>query len=614
MKETKTKKTETQAPERQPDEYKLIPWAELHPDPTQPRKSFPHETLAELAASIREQGIVQPLIVRSVKARFKILEPDLHSQDYRLMEQLADGEWVQRDTCDEKNIKGLREKGWPEHFAANHGRELAFADHYVIVAGERRWRAAELAGLTPLPCIVRDLDAQRKFAQQFVENSQRENVSALEEAEALAAQLTARKQTDATFNAEKLAQEIGMSRAALYGRLVLTRLHGPVREALLAGKISTSVAGVVAIVPTPKAQEKLLATITKEDHWKFPWSVRDVQEYVNDDYCRQLADAPFDVKASYYVGREDMRAACTGCPHRTGNLVTEFPELAKRPNVCTQPECFAAKCKAHWLATAEAAKAKGATVLTEKEFKSDAGAFTAQDEYIYTIGKYGTVGDLLGKHKPEPVLVSTATGLKTYFRKADLPAAYQAAKLKFRETKSAATLTPEQKAADAKQREENQQLGERKRTYVEEQLPALAKLLPKLKDGKAIELAAMLVKDMDGYWDDAVAESLVGKSKDAKTGLLGRLFADNEVQPVQNYGHEWNAVGVAAWRLAGIDLVAGFKKQEKTTQTAPLKLGKVEPKQKELVTVPATTKARIKAAQAARWAKLKTKVAKGAKA
>lgn len=589
------------APEAMRVAYGLV-----RPDPNQPRKTFSEASLAELAASIKEQGIIQPLILEHVPAKFKIKEPDLHHDDYQLFKRM-DG-WQCQDTCDEKNFKS-----WSDNWAGNYGglgTEQDYKDGYVIVAGERRWRAAGMVGLTELPAVVhRGLTDQQRFAIQFIENNQRENVSALEEAEAMQGQLASRRKDKPDFSPEDLAMELGISRAGCYERLKLTRLHAPVRAALLAGKISTSVAGEVAKLPTPQSQEKLLKTITDEESYHFPYSVRDVQEIIDDEYCKQLSDAPFDLKALFIWNEQfpiEMQQApehntvyvnpCAKCPLRTGNMLAEFPELKAKPNVCTNPVCFGEKCRAHWLSTAEAAKAKGAVVMTEKDFKKVKGDYIAADEHCYGVFEKvnGTPAGILGKHAPEPALVSTVSGLKKVFKRTDIAEAATKAKVQLRARETEKALTPEQKAKAEKDKADAQALGDRRRAYVETQLPVLAKLLPKLKAAKVIELAALLVEDMDGYWDEAITEDLAGKSKDPQTRLLGRLFADNEKQPVRHYSHEWCDEGVDAWILAGIDLVDGFEKADKAAQKA-LPLTKAAPEQGKLLNVkPAKKKGKKK--------------------
>ena len=574
------------------DEFKLIPRLELFPDPEQPRKTFDVASMKELADSITEQGIVQPLIVRTAKAGFKILEPDLESSDYRLMKRTADG-WQQVDSCDKKNHATLHDT-WAGNFGGM-GLLDDYADRYVIVAGERRWRASEIAGLTMLPCIVRDVEGHRVFAQQFIENEQRVNISALEEAEALQKQLEARKLADGKFSVEDLAKELGMSRAGLYQRLALMRLHEPVRTALLAGKISTSVAGVVAIVPLPNQQEKLLKEITNEESWKFPYSVRDVQDMVNDDYCRQLKDAPFDAKKEEWfdasAGPVEIRklpegvhlGSCTDCPARTGNMLEQFPELKTRPNACTRPDCFAAKCKTHWLEKSKDLAQRGKTVLVEKEFKAVKGDYIDADKQGWGLfsNDYDAPAKVLGKHAPEPVFVSTAE--EKYYKRTDIPAAAKAAKVRLSSDSKTQTESAEAKTKREAKELADKAAGERRAAYLTAQIPELMKALAKLKSADAWALAVELVKQYDGYCDDDIEEA-AGKAKDDHVRVLGFLFADNDNSPL-GYSNDWDKHGVDLWKMAGIDLVKGFEASEKAAQAALPLPTKGEAKQGKLLDV-----------------------------
>jgi ParB/RepB/Spo0J family partition protein len=593
-----------------------VAYATVRPDPNQPRKTFSEASLQELADSITQQGILQPLILEHVPAKFRILEPELHDKEYRV-EELQDGNWY-------------RAFGSPEADACRTwAGELNLTEYYRIVCGERRWRAAGLVNLPELPAIVyRSLTDKQRFDFQFIENNQREAVTAIEEAEAIKKQLDDRKRTDTTFSPEKLAVELGISRAGIYERLKLTRLHPPIRAALLAGKISTSVAGEVAKLPTPGDQERLLKKITNEQDYQFPFSVRDVQELIDDDYVKQLESAPFDLKTEYpgielSVTRDpdnkgewvEMAKACTVCPYRTGNMLEQFPELKSRPNVCTNPDCFAAKTKAFWLAKAKDEAQRGTTVLTEKEFKQTRTEYVdaTRESWGLFANTYGSPEKTLGKHAPEPVLVSTAEGLKKYYKRADIPEAAQKAKVKLDKSEETKAQTPEEQAkAEAKQKA-TREMGERRSAYVTSQIPELMKALAKLKSGPAWALGVALVKSHDGYCDDAM-EAAAAKAKDDQARVLGFLFADNDNSPL-GYSNEWEDHGVKLWKLAGVDLVAGFDQAEKsTTKELPLKS---EPKQKTLLKakpgkskLSAISKAHILAAQKARWAKVKAAAGK----
>jgi ParB family chromosome partitioning protein len=146
--------------------FKLIPRALISPDPDQPRKHFDKQTLEELAASIREKGILQTLIVR----------PD----------------------------------------AAAPGR-------FIVTSGERRWRAAGMIGLEELPCIIRTNPDAREIA--IIENVQREDLAPLELAEALQNLKAEQGYTDA-----QLAKIIGKSRVAVTETLALNGLPDTIKD------------------------------------------------------------------------------------------------------------------------------------------------------------------------------------------------------------------------------------------------------------------------------------------------------------------------------------------------------------------------------------------------
>jgi ParB family chromosome partitioning protein len=145
----------------------------ISPDPRQPRHHFPKEPLAELAASIRAQGVLQPILVR-------------------------------------KSGEG-----------------------YVIVAGERRWRAAQQAGLHEVPALVRDLAESAAFEIALVENVQREDLTALEEAEAYRRLIDEHGLTQ-----EDLAQRVGRERSTIANSLRLLRLPDEVKAAVSSGALS----------------------------------------------------------------------------------------------------------------------------------------------------------------------------------------------------------------------------------------------------------------------------------------------------------------------------------------------------------------------------------------
>lgn len=195
-----TASTVLAAPEPFPRERILrVPLARLRPCPLQPRKDFPEETLRELADSIREQGIVQPLIVRE-------------------------------------------QGGFLE-----------------LIAGERRWRAAQLAGLTEVPVIVREADDRAVLELALIENLQRENLNALEEAQGYA-QLASQFQ----LTQEEIAVKVGKSRAAVANALRLLKLTPLLQDFLRDGRLSVGHAKVLLGLDDLKHQQHLAERAIKE--------------------------------------------------------------------------------------------------------------------------------------------------------------------------------------------------------------------------------------------------------------------------------------------------------------------------------------------------------------
>lgn len=174
-----------------------VPIDQIVPNPLQPRGSLDAEGLDELAASIREHGVLQPLLVS------------------------PEGE----------------------------GR-------YVLIAGERRWRAARQAGLEMVPVLIRPASDVQRLALALIENLQRADLTPLEMAEAY-------HQLHEYFGLshEEIARQVGKSRVAVTNTLRLLKLPPPVREALAAGKISEGHARALLGLPTAQAQVAVLRVV-----------------------------------------------------------------------------------------------------------------------------------------------------------------------------------------------------------------------------------------------------------------------------------------------------------------------------------------------------------------
>ncbi|HWR67224.1 MAG TPA: ParB/RepB/Spo0J family partition protein [Bellilinea sp.] len=185
---------------------------QILPNPAQPRQAMEQESLAELAASIREHGILQPLIV------------------------------------------SLGDK----------------PDQYILIAGERRWRAARLVGMTAVPAIVRQATDQQRLEMALIENLQRADLAPLDTAEAYR-QLA----EEFKLSHDEIAERVGKSRTTVTNTLRLLRLPDAVRIALVEGKISEGHARALLGLNSPQAQAAVLQNILAND-----LSVRQTEELV----------------------------------------------------------------------------------------------------------------------------------------------------------------------------------------------------------------------------------------------------------------------------------------------------------------------------------------------
>ena len=190
-----------------------IPVGDLSPNPNQPRVHFDEESLSDLAASIREIGVLQPLLVR----------------------QLADGS-------------------------------------YQLIAGERRWRAAQRAGLATVPAVVKTTDDMSSVEQALVENLHRQDLAPLEEAGAYQQLID-----DFSLTHDDVAKRVGKSRSSITNSLRLLALPAAIQAFLADGKLSAGHAKALLGTPDRAFQEQLARRAATEG-----WSVRAIEEAIRD--------------------------------------------------------------------------------------------------------------------------------------------------------------------------------------------------------------------------------------------------------------------------------------------------------------------------------------------
>lgn len=209
--EAKTKKeTKVNVKEEKGGAETIVKITMVEPNRKQPRKNFDEDTLQELSDSIRQFGLIQPILVQDRK------------------------------------------------------------DHYEIIAGERRWRAAKMAGLKEVPVIIRDYSEQEIMEISLIENIQREDLNPIEEAQAYKRLLE-----EFHLKQDEVAERVSKSRAAVTNSIRLLKLSDEVQQMVIDDMISTGHARALLAIDNPEEQYTLAQKIFDEK-----LSVRDVEKMV----------------------------------------------------------------------------------------------------------------------------------------------------------------------------------------------------------------------------------------------------------------------------------------------------------------------------------------------
>jgi len=270
-------------------EYRDIPVAALTESASNPRKRFDENSLTELAASFKTQGILAPLLVREL---------------------------------DESK--------------------------YEVITGARRLRAAKLAELEVVPVRVVKLTDAETIEAQCVENLQREDIHPLEEALGFKSLL----ELGEPYNIGHIAARAGKSEAYIYGRLKLADLIPPVDEAFLKDQVSIGHALLIAKLQASQQQEAFAAAFrgmwTSEGNSQVLIPVRELAAWIESNILLQLASVPFDRQDETLV---PAAGSCVNCAKRTGFNKLLFADVRK--DSCTDPDCFRAKVDAHIAKTME---------------------------------------------------------------------------------------------------------------------------------------------------------------------------------------------------------------------------------------------------------------------
>ena len=251
-----------------------MPVTSLRPGRYQPRRNVSEESLAELADSIREQGVLQPLVVRVISTPIEVPDATTHE----------------------------------------------------IVAGERRWRAAQVAGLSTVPVVVRELDDQSALAVALIENLQREDLNPIDQAQSLS-----RLADEFALTHEQVAKAVGRSRSSVSNLMRLLDLQSEVKDLLAQGGIDMGHARALLALDAKRQLAMARRVVARS------LSVREVEEAVRRllaaPDAAERAKRPVDMQARWLqqqIAKElGRKIAIRPGKDENYNLQVEFHDLAE---------------------------------------------------------------------------------------------------------------------------------------------------------------------------------------------------------------------------------------------------------------------------------------------
>jgi ParB/RepB/Spo0J family partition protein len=275
----------------------------LHPSKTQPRRHFNADRHVELTESMKQHGFtLSTLLVRPVQSNGKT--------------------------------------------------------DYEIVVGERRVRAAKAAGIRQAPCWVREYSDSEVVAIQLIENLQREDLTAIEEAEGYRKALDLRNLKGETiFTVQSLAKQIGKSDRYIELRLTLCKLPDEARREVEAGRLPPKTAMLIARIPDESLRLKATAVILHPKDEIGPLSLRRAEIKIHEHFIRDLRQAKFEQEDAellpVFLNEQKERAgggACIDCPFKAGNAKAgESQSDINRSNTCMNPSCYEQKQSYVWI-------------------------------------------------------------------------------------------------------------------------------------------------------------------------------------------------------------------------------------------------------------------------
>lgn len=303
-----------ETPPAQAERVVVIEWPtdKIDPSPYQARKRFDQRGIDEMAKSVKEHGIIQPLVARVVDEASGRVE---------------------------------------------------------LVAGERRWRSATLAGLGTVPLILRKLSDTAAEEMMLIENLQREDLTVSEEARAYERMLALKDAAGAAlYTLESLAAKLCKHPEHVTARLKLLLCPADMIEAVDRGDVSVSTAKLVGRIPDAKARTLCSRQVMMPDFQQVPLNFEQTQDHIRAHFMVRILKRDFDPADTLLVpvklneaGQRCQGGACTDCPFRSGNLEGvvlsegrgrgQGVSMGSDPNLCTLPRCHRLKLDAAWRET-----------------------------------------------------------------------------------------------------------------------------------------------------------------------------------------------------------------------------------------------------------------------
>lgn len=339
-------------------EARKIPVADIVESPLNPRKTFDDAKIAELAESMKAQGQLQPIVVRPMR------------------------------------------------------NEAGLDGRYELAIGTRRTRAAKLAGITHLLAIVRDLSDAEMRVIGCAENKEREELNAVEEADAYLALCR-----EEGWSEDRIADAVGKPVARVRRRLRLASLCDEGRDLVTRGILLPGAATVVARLEHQEDQAWVLSQVVPALEEGEEIRAQDVEHYIA-RRMRRLSSAPFKIVDASLTDA----GACTKCPKSTAAQAALFDEGPVDDAMCTDGDCWSEKVAAHSEQIVGNARGLGLKVLSKEESKSlfpsstyPANGYVALDAPCYYGHRPGseppTWKDVLGAKAPKPIIAYDTEGL-----------------------------------------------------------------------------------------------------------------------------------------------------------------------------------------------------------